>query len=651
MADAPQQPAGQAPAPAAAQAAPASGLPPVLDELTKKTIDILGRVIKKPPLTQKLLAKPPFRYLHDIYSELIRTCGFVPGLYTEAEMNSDNIKDKDAKVAYLTKMIDCVGIATNIELRANPLKIVAGLEPEETNAMLQLIGKVVIKKVDTKNAVARVLAGEHQGKKPAAPAGAPASASAAAPAPTPAAASATQPAAAQAKAAAAAPAGNASAAATPAAAAPAAPGAAAGAKAPAPSTAAPAAAKPAASAQQPAPADQAKPAQAAASSAPAPAAKDGQQAKPQAPVPAPSSQPGAPAPSQPQPQQPAQAAATAPAPKPSTAAPKEAQPAAAAAVKPAPPKQEDAAKLSKAGSIPDVVPTEPSLEADPSAQEDSSADPRIPQATIKRRERPISARPAPPKQRPAEVAPEEAPTNTPAIISDGHHKDDEDDEFVVRAVEALKMVGRFVWEYVEAGFRLTRALLNQNPDIRGSTPQLDEKHGGLVQKILQTKKDLEARAPGEGGADSDEARRSTGATGAPSGRETRSSALKEIEALRESIQLLCQSTNPLGKTMDYMQEDVDSMNKELDMWRKECHAFKQLLESETKQSAAAEGQSGAVQGTLESLAPLEQQLKSFEDGIEDQLERIASAKAVILQNDSSIQKILRNITVAGKMDS
>nr|KAJ3422908.1 TRAF3-interacting protein 1 [Polyrhizophydium stewartii] len=458
MADAPQQPAGQAPAPAAAQAAPASGLPPVLDELTKKTIDILGRVIKKPPLTQKLLAKPPFRYLHDIYSELIRTCGFVPGLYTEAEMNSDNIKDKDAKVAYLTKMIDCVGIATNIELRANPLKIVAGLEPEETNAMLQLIGKVVIKKVDTKNAVARVLAGEHQGKKPAAP-------------------------------------------------------------------------------------------------------------------------------------------------------------------------------------------------ADPSAQEDSSADPRIPQATIKRRERPISARPAPPKQRPAEVAPEEAPTNTPAIISDGHHKDDEDDEFVVRAVEALKMVGRFVWEYVEAGFRLTRALLNQNPDIRGSTPQLDEKHGGLVQKILQTKKDLEARAPGEGGADSDEARRSTGATGAPSGRETRSSALKEIEALRESIQLLCQSTNPLGKTMDYMQEDVDSMNKELDMWRKECHAFKQLLESETKQSAAAEGQSGAVQGTLESLAPLEQQLKSFEDGIEDQLERIASAKAVILQNDSSIQKILRNITVAGKMDS
>ena len=67
-------------------------LSPVLEELTKKTIDILARVIKKPPLTQKLLAKPPFRYLHDIFSELIRLCAFVPGLYSEAEMNSENIK-------------------------------------------------------------------------------------------------------------------------------------------------------------------------------------------------------------------------------------------------------------------------------------------------------------------------------------------------------------------------------------------------------------------------------------------------------------------------------------------------------------------------------------------------------------------------------
>ena len=33
--------------------------------------------------------------------------------------------------------------------------------------------------------------------------------------------------------------------------------------------------------------------------------------------------------------------------------------------------------------------------------------------------------------------------------------------------------------------------------------------------------------------------------------------------------MLCQSTNPLGKSIDFVTDDVDSMSKEYEKWRKE----------------------------------------------------------------------------------
>lgn len=128
--------------------------------VAKKTQESLGRVIKKPPLTEKLLSKPPFRYLHDILSEVIRTTGFMKGLYGEAEMKSDNVKDKDSKIAFLQKTIDVVMLVSGEPLSAKPARIVAGHEPEKTNELLQAIAKCCLNKLSSDEAVRRVLAGD-----------------------------------------------------------------------------------------------------------------------------------------------------------------------------------------------------------------------------------------------------------------------------------------------------------------------------------------------------------------------------------------------------------------------------------------------------------------------------------------------------------
>uniref|UniRef100_A0A1A8JE91 TRAF3-interacting protein 1 n=2 Tax=Nothobranchius kuhntae TaxID=321403 RepID=A0A1A8JE91_NOTKU len=128
--------------------------------VVKRTQDTLGKVIKKPPLTEKLLNKPPFRYLHDIISEVIRSTGFLKGLYGENEMKSDSVKEKDSKITFLQKAIDVVMLVTGEPLAAKPARIVAGHEPEKTNELLQAIGKCCLNKLSSDEAVKRVLAGD-----------------------------------------------------------------------------------------------------------------------------------------------------------------------------------------------------------------------------------------------------------------------------------------------------------------------------------------------------------------------------------------------------------------------------------------------------------------------------------------------------------
>ncbi|XP_055964271.1 TRAF3-interacting protein 1 isoform X1 [Sorex fumeus] len=128
--------------------------------VVRRTQEALGKVIRRPPLTEKLLNKPPFRYLHDIITEVIRVTGFMKGLYTDTEMKSDNVKEKDAKMSFLQKAIDVVALVSGEPLSAKPARIVAGHDPERTNELLQAIGRCCLHKLCSDEAVKRVLAGE-----------------------------------------------------------------------------------------------------------------------------------------------------------------------------------------------------------------------------------------------------------------------------------------------------------------------------------------------------------------------------------------------------------------------------------------------------------------------------------------------------------
>ncbi|KAG8124622.1 hypothetical protein E2320_019878, partial [Naja naja] len=91
---------------------------------------------------------------------VIRSTGFMKGLYTEAEMKSDNVKDKDAKIIFLQKAIDVVIMVTGEHLAVKPARVVAGYEPEKTNEFLQAIAKCCLNKLSSDEAVQKVLAEE-----------------------------------------------------------------------------------------------------------------------------------------------------------------------------------------------------------------------------------------------------------------------------------------------------------------------------------------------------------------------------------------------------------------------------------------------------------------------------------------------------------
>lgn len=141
---------------------------------------LLGELITKPKLTDKLLSKPPFKFLYDIIMEVSEVTDFASGLFSEEERNAA-ASEKNQKLLFLEKIIRVVGVQLNTLVEAKPLKIASGLDPEATNRFLQYLAVAAKHAPDSRNAVRTVL--EQLGLPPNASAASPAKTEVARPAP------------------------------------------------------------------------------------------------------------------------------------------------------------------------------------------------------------------------------------------------------------------------------------------------------------------------------------------------------------------------------------------------------------------------------------------------------------------------------------
>ena len=471
-------------------------------------------------LTDNLLKKPPFRFLHDVVSEVIRNTGYARGLFDDRESDSANIKDKETKVAWLNKIIACVSLSLDEHLPARPLKIVAGLEPERTNEFLQALGRAA-RRGDGAAAVRRVLAGE------------------------------------------------------------------------APAKPAPPDAKPAATAD-------AKPA--APPSPPAPPAQ---------PIPAPPS--------------------------------------------PAPP--------SVAATF------EPLSSPPPAPNLNAPLEPESPVARVRARgpARPVSARRAPPKRasnvtevdahekRPGSVAATNAnvgggsglATGAGAAVmregDDGSSDDDVDD-----IVDGAEVAGSSnPWAAAddpEGGGALVRDMLaakregdaaargGESPDDAGGE---SPRRTGIILGGRRRKKAAAAAAdsaiPSRGSADDDGVGGSLGADAFADAREAPgarggAASRADLATIREDVQALVQSTNPLGKAMDALQEDMESMRKELTHWQRERLQHARRIEEDRNATAISAGN--------------DERAEELDAEVAATRVKISGVKAAIAKNDAKIAKLL-----------
>mmetsp|Transcript_3518 Transcript_3518/g.6571 ORF Transcript_3518/g.6571 Transcript_3518/m.6571 type:complete len:710 (-) Transcript_3518:204-2333(-) len=107
----------------------------------KVTQEKLGQFFRRPKLAEKLLKKPPVRYIRDILVSTLKATGFPQGLFNDEVLTADGKAVKKwtrgQKVGVLRRIHACAEAAIGERIHFTAEKAAGGLEPENTNAVLQ----------------------------------------------------------------------------------------------------------------------------------------------------------------------------------------------------------------------------------------------------------------------------------------------------------------------------------------------------------------------------------------------------------------------------------------------------------------------------------------------------------------------------------
>lgn len=107
-----------------------------------ETKKLFSSLIIKPLMTEKLLKKPPPKYIYDIVLNTMEKTNYPKGLLTEQEMTEKYFMD-DAHHKYiiLDKVIKFTEMVLNVNFEIKTINILYGKEPDKTNHFLQMFYK------------------------------------------------------------------------------------------------------------------------------------------------------------------------------------------------------------------------------------------------------------------------------------------------------------------------------------------------------------------------------------------------------------------------------------------------------------------------------------------------------------------------------